>query len=127
MVTHCTAEMADSLHTSGSLTDSANSTQSTVFRLNGSNNTILDGFLLANFNGLNESTNSKNSSHNSSTQLTDSSHTIDDFPGFAHGDDCQKSEMSDPFNDIFYHISPLKESTNIFFTTDHCMRVLCQL
>ena len=104
--------MADSLHNSCSLTDS---TVSTIFRLDGSSNTILDEFLLANFNGLNESTKSNNSTHGSSIQLTDSSHTIDDFPGFAQGDDCPDKEMKDPFNDVFYHISPLKDSTNIIF------------
>ena len=104
--------MADSLHNSCSLTDT---TVSTVFRLDGSSNTILDEFLLANFNGLNESTKSNNSTHGSSIQLTDSSHTIDDFPGFAQGDDCPDKEMKDPFNDVFYHISPLKDSTNIIF------------
>ena len=104
--------MADSLHNSSSLT---NTTDSTIFRLDGSSNTILDEFLLANFNGLNESTKSNNSTNGSSIQLTDSSHTIDDFPGFAQGDDCPDTENKDPFKDVFYHISPLKDSTNILF------------
>lgn len=94
----------------------ADSTISTVYRLNGSANTSLDGSV--NSSGLNESTKSSSltdSSHNSSILLTDSSHTLDDFPGFSQDDASPDSEMKDPFNAIFYHVMPLKDTTNIIF------------
>ena len=72
----------------------------------------------ANSNGFNESTKSSgliDSSHGSSILFRDSSHTLDDFPGFSQGDASLDSEMKDPFNVIFYHEMPLKYCINIIF------------
>ena len=60
-------------------------------------------------NGLTES------SHSNSVLLTDSSHLLEDFPGFSKGDDSPDSHMKDPFNAIFYHVMPLRDRTNIIF------------
>ena len=102
--------MAD-LHNVSTL---SGATDSTIYRLNESTSTILDELANYNFNGTSMSTSTNNTTSNS-TQLTDSSHTIDDFPGFAPGDDCPKSEVDDLFHDVFYHVTPLKDSTNIIF------------
>ena len=94
----------------------ADSTISTVYRLNGSANTSLEESV--NSTGLNESTKSSSltdSSNSSSILLTDSSHTLDDFPGFSQDDASPDLEMRDPFNAIFYHVMPLKDTTNIIF------------
>ena len=96
--------MADNSQNSSSLMDCTNST---IYRLNGSE--------CENSNELNESTNLTDSSHGSSIRVTDSSHTLEDFPGFSQGDSSPDTEMKDPFNAIFYHVSPLKDSTNITF------------
>ena len=77
--------------------------------------TRLNGSECENSSGLNGSTNLTDSSHGSSIRVTDSSHTLEDFPGFSQGDSSPDTEMKDPFNAIFYHVSPLKDSTNITF------------
>ena len=47
--------------------------------------------------------------------MTDNSHTLDDFSGYSQGDISPDSDIKDPLNAIFYHVSPLKDSTNITF------------
>ena len=36
--------------------------------------------------------------------VTDSSHALDDFPGFPQGDISTGSDIKDLFNDLFYHV-----------------------
>ena len=104
--------MADSTQNSSSLTNQ--STDSTIYNLN--LNVSIDANdpqrveESINSSGLNESSKSNNS-----VLLTDSSHVLEDFPGFSKGDDSPDSDMKDPFNSIFYHVMPLRDSTNIIF------------
>ena len=81
-----TVMMADNSQNSSSLMDCTNST---IYRLNGSE--------CENSNELNDSTNLTDSSHGSSIRVTDSSHTLEDFPGFSQGDSSPDTEMKDPF------------------------------
>lgn len=95
--------MADSSQNASGLTESTNST---IFALNES----------VKSKAVDESVNNSYTtvlSQDSSIQLTDSSHVLEDFSGFSEAD--QESDVKDPFNSIFYHVMPLKESTNIIF------------
>ena len=96
--------MADNSQNSSSLMDCTNST---IYRLNGSE--------FVNSGALNESTNSADFSSGSSVIVTDNSHSLGDFSGYSQGDISPDSDIKDPFNAIFYHVSPLKDSTNITF------------
>lgn len=53
------------------------------------------------------------SSPGSSVILSDSSAMQSDFSGF--GNDESNTDITDPFNGIFYHVMPAKDSTNILF------------
>lgn len=62
-----------------------------------------------------KSNGAQNSSHDNSILLTDRSRALEDFQGFAKHDGTPESDMKDPFNAVFYHAMPLKDSTNIIF------------
>lgn len=105
--------MANLSHDSSGLTESTNSTIYTLEdccdpnSVNKSKSNALNGS--ADSSGVNDS------SHGSNISFTDSCNALDEFPGFSEADATSESDMKDPFNSIFYHVMPLKDSTNIIF------------
>ena len=53
------------------------------------------------------------SSAETSVEVSDSLTSLEDFSGFGASD--PDSEVTDPFQGIFYHVMPLQDSTNILF------------
>lgn len=53
------------------------------------------------------------SSAETSVEVSDSLTSLEDFSGFGASD--PNSEVTDPFQGIFYHVMPLQDSTNILF------------
>lgn len=104
--------MADNSNNSSGLTESTNST---IYALNESTKSM-NLAISTKSKALDESgdnSNMTNLSQDSSIQLTDSSHVSEDFSGFSEAD--HESDVKDPFNSIFYHVMPFKDSTNIIF------------
>ena len=93
--------MADSTQNSSSV---ANSTNSTIYRLNGSAHERLTR--------MEDSVNSVSSA--ASSMGTDSL-TVEDFNGFTSGDLNSDYHVSDPFQGIFYHLMHLQDTTTVLF------------
>ena len=105
MDTHCSGYqiliMADSTQNSSSV---ANSTNSTIYKLNGSAHERLTR--------MEDSVNSVSSA--ASSMGTDSL-TVEDFNGFTSGDLNTDNHLSDPFQGIFYHLMHLQDTTTVLF------------
>lgn len=105
MDTHCSGYqiliMADSTQIASSV---ANSTNSTIYRLNGSAHEMLTR--------MEDSVNSVSSA--ASSMGTDSL-TVEDFNGFTSGDLNTDYHVSDPFQGIFYHLMHLQDTTTVLF------------